>query len=89
MSVKASISISEQQDAFARDLVAQGRFPSVSAVVQQGLEMMRTASAKDEAELAVLQAFFEDRSQGQFQTLKEAKASAASMIARKRAQSNL
>ncbi len=89
MSVKASISISEQQDAFARDLVAQGRFPSVSAVVQQGLEMMRTASAKDEAELAVLQAFFKDRSQGQFQTVNEAKASASSMIARKRAQSNL
>jgi hypothetical protein len=31
MSVKASVSLSEQQDAFARELVRQGRYASLSA----------------------------------------------------------
>ena len=47
MSVKASVSISEQQEAFARDLVAQGRYASLSAVVQRGIELLREeASAR-------------------------------------------
>ena len=33
MSVKASVSISEQQEAFARGLVGDGRYASLSAVV--------------------------------------------------------
>ena len=37
MSVKASISLTETQEAFARELVAQGRYSSLSAVLQQGL----------------------------------------------------
>jgi len=36
MSVKASVSITEQQDDFARHLVAEGQYSSVSAVVQRG-----------------------------------------------------
>ena len=36
MSVKASISLTEAQEAFARELVADGRYPSRSAVLQQG-----------------------------------------------------
>ena len=35
MSVKASVSMSENQDAFVKSLVAQGRYASASAVVQQ------------------------------------------------------
>ena len=41
MSVKASVSLTEQQDAFARDQVRQGRYASLSAVVQRGLELLR------------------------------------------------
>ncbi|TRD15662.1 ribbon-helix-helix domain-containing protein [Palleronia caenipelagi] len=41
MSVKASVSLSEQQDSFARALVADGKYASVSAVVQRGLELLR------------------------------------------------
>ena len=36
MSVEASVSISEAQEAYAHDLVAQGRYATLSAVVQQG-----------------------------------------------------
>jgi antitoxin ParD1/3/4 len=36
MSVKASILLTEAQEAFTRALVADGRYPSRSAVLQQG-----------------------------------------------------
>ena len=49
MSVKASVSISEAQEAYARDLVAQGRYATLSAVVQQGLELLREQSQATDA----------------------------------------
>ena len=39
MTVKSSISLTDEQDAFARQLVEKGRFPSVSAALQQGVEL--------------------------------------------------
>lgn len=41
MSVKSSISLTDQQDAFARSLVESGRYSSMSSVLQQGLELLR------------------------------------------------
>ena len=41
MTVKSSISLTDAQDAFVRRLVAEGRYSSVSAVLQQGLELLR------------------------------------------------
>ncbi|MEL6887585.1 MAG: type II toxin-antitoxin system ParD family antitoxin, partial [Pseudomonadota bacterium] len=46
MSVKASVSITDKQDAFARQLVADGQYASVSAVVQRGLELVRSFSER-------------------------------------------
>lgn len=51
MSVKASVSITDQQDKFARSLVAEGRYSSLSAVVQRGLELVRSECEREEAEL--------------------------------------
>lgn len=50
MSVKSSISLSESQDAFARDLVASGRYPSMSAVLQQGLELLKERAEREALE---------------------------------------
>ena len=50
MSVKSSISLSDQQDAFARSLVEHGRFSSVSAVIQSGLELLRQKTEAEDAE---------------------------------------
>lgn len=61
MSVKASVSISDQQDAFARDLVADGQYASLSAVVQRGLELLRAEKEREAAELAALRGFFAER----------------------------
>lgn len=41
MTVKISISLTDQQAAYARKQVEEGRFPSTSAVIQQALEAKR------------------------------------------------
>jgi antitoxin ParD1/3/4 len=48
MTVKSSISLTDEQHAFARTLVDAGRFPSVSAVLQQGVDLLRR-QMEDEA----------------------------------------
>lgn len=84
MSLKASVSITEQQDDFARGLVSQGQYASLSAVVQRGLELLRTQAEREEAELAALRSFFEERSGGPFISAKDGRARTEAMIAEKR-----
>ncbi|MEO0670367.1 MAG: type II toxin-antitoxin system ParD family antitoxin [Pseudomonadota bacterium] len=83
MSVKASVSITDQQDAFARQLVADGQYASVSAVVQRGLELVRTEKEREAAELAALRAFFAGRAEGTFVTAEEGRRRTEDMIAAK------
>ena len=51
MTVKSSISLTDEQHAFARELVSAGRYPSISAVVAQGIELLK---ARTEAALALV-----------------------------------
>ncbi|MBE9638707.1 ribbon-helix-helix domain-containing protein [Salipiger mangrovisoli] len=80
MSVKSSISLTEAQDAYVRSLVRDGRFPSVSAALQHGLELMRQESDQAEA----LRRLLDERRGGTFVTLTEGRDAAEAMIARKR-----
>ncbi|WP_339864926.1 type II toxin-antitoxin system ParD family antitoxin [Paremcibacter congregatus] len=66
MTVKSSISLTDSQDAFARTLVAQGRYPSVSAVFQQGLELLRLKTEGEELEVAALRKLLGARREGKF-----------------------
>jgi len=66
MTVKSSISLTDQQDAFARELVRQGRYPSVSAVVRQGLELLRQQTEAQEAETEALRTLLARRRAGTF-----------------------
>jgi len=86
MSVKSSVSMSEQQDAFVRGLVAEGRYSSVSAVVQQGLDLLQKQEDSHEAELEALRAFFRKRAEGPFLTEEESRESVRKMIEEKRKQ---
>ncbi len=81
LSVKASISLTESQDAYARNLVAQGHYASLSAVLQHGLELMRQQSQNADA----LRELLDQRRNGTFVTLEEGKKRTEDMIARKRA----
>ncbi len=89
MSVKASISLTETQDAFARDLVGQGRYPSLSAVLQQGLELLREQTEAKDLETEALRALIMERSDGPFVDMSESRARTRAMLAGKKAQHGL
>lgn len=89
MSVKSSISLSDQQDAFARSLVEQGRFSSLSAVVQNGLDLLRQKAEAEEVEIASLKALLEERQNGSFISPPEMQNRVSAMIVRKRRESRV
>ena len=89
MSVKASVSISKQQEAFARALVGSGRYASLSAVVQRGLELLREEVETKDAELAALRALLGERAEGEFDSAAEGRERTEAMIAAKRAAHDL
>ena len=84
MSVKSSISLSDQQDAFARSLVDQGRYSSVSAVIQNGLDLLRQRTEAQEIETAALKAVLAGRLQGDFVTEAVMEGRVAAMMDEKR-----
>lgn len=84
MSIKASVSISEKQEAFARGLVGDGRYASLSAVVQRGLDLLREEIEAKEAERVALQALMRERADGPFVTLDEGRRDTEAMLAAKR-----
>jgi antitoxin ParD1/3/4 len=85
MVVKASVSISDQQDFFARKLVEDGRFASLSAVVQRGLELVREETDLKDAELAALKGLLVERSAGEFVSIDDGRLRTEAMIAAKKA----
>ncbi|WP_306250365.1 type II toxin-antitoxin system ParD family antitoxin [Parvularcula sp. IMCC14364] len=87
MSIKASVSITEEQDSFARDLVTQGQFPSVSAVIQHGIELMRAKVEMENLEREALRSLLTRRQQGAFIDGEEME-SVISRLAQKRRQHN-
>jgi len=89
MAVKASVSISEQQDEYARRLVDEGRYSSLSAVVQRGLELVREETELKDAELAALKALIAERMGGEFVGLEEGRERTRALMAAKRARHGL
>lgn len=89
MSVKASVSLTESQDAFVRNLVAEGRFSSVSAAIQHGLEMLRDETEAKRLHTEALKALLADRRAGKFVGLEEARRRTLDMIDRKKAEYGL
>lgn len=66
MTVKSSISLPDDQHAFAKSLVEEGRFASVSAVVQHGIDLLRQREADAQVDRAALRALLEARAAGNF-----------------------
>lgn len=64
--IKSSVSLREDQHAFAKALVDAGRFPSLSAVLQQGLDLLQQQDADIQADRAALQALLQQRVNGSF-----------------------
>jgi antitoxin ParD1/3/4 len=84
MSVKASVSFTAAQADFARGLVEAGRYPSLSAVVQRGLELLRADTEAREAELAALRGLLAARAGDETVGVGEGRGTTEAMIAAKR-----
>ena len=84
MTVKSSISLTDEQHAFARALVEAGRYTSVSAVLQQGVDMLRQRMDAEEAETAALRALLARRRDGEFVGAEEMDVRLKAMVADKR-----
>ena len=84
MTVKSSVSLTDEQHAFARALVQGGRYASVSAVVQRGVEMLRQLTEREEAETAALRVLLGRRRDGDFINADQMEARIDEMVARKR-----
>ena len=84
MAVKSSISLTDEQHAFARALVEAGRYSSVSAVLQQGVELLRRRMDAEELETAALRELLSRRRDGEVVSAERMDTLLGSMIAGKR-----
>jgi antitoxin ParD1/3/4 len=84
MTAKTSISLTDDQEAYARSLVESGQYPSLSAVLQRGLEMLRRDSELHDAELQALRTLINQRRTGAFVDLDMGEAETRAMIKHKR-----
>ena len=84
MTVKFSISLTDDQHSFAKTLVDAGRFPSVSAVLQQGVELLRQQLESEALERAALTRTLKQRGAGRFVSGSRMDDRLARMLTRKR-----
>jgi antitoxin ParD1/3/4 len=87
MTAKTSISLTDDQEAYARSLVESGQYPSLSAVLQRGLEMLRRDSEMQDAELQALRSLIDQRRAGPFVDIDVGEAETRAMVTRKRRKS--
>ena len=84
MTVKSSISLTDDQHSFAKALVDSGRFPSVSAVLQQGIELLREKVEDEALERAALAELLGKRRSGLFLPAARMDTRLSRMMAKKR-----
>ena len=84
VTVKSSISLTDEQHAFARALVEAGRYASLSAVLQQGIDLLRQRVDAEELETAALRELLSRRRSGVFVGADAMDARLAGMVADKR-----
>lgn len=78
------MSLTDEQYAFAKALVEAGRFSSVSAVLQQGVDLLRQRMESEELETEALKVLLDRRRRGPFLTGSELDARIGALIADKR-----
>ncbi len=80
MVVKSSVSLREDQHAYAKALVDAGRFSSVSAVLQQGLDLLQQQDSDIQADRAALQVLLQQRANGSFVSADQLRARLAAQL---------
>ena len=71
MTVKTSISLTDEQEAYARSLVECGRYSCLSAVLQHGLDMLRRDNESHASKIQALQELIDRRRAGPFVPLED------------------
>ena len=66
VTVKSSISLTDEQHTFAKALVEAGRYSSLSAVLQQSVDLLRQRMDAEELETAALRELLSRRRKGAF-----------------------
>ena len=89
MTVKSSISLTDEQQAFARELVSAGRYPSVSAVVARGIELLKARLDSESMEIEALRLLLEERRSGVFVSSDTMGKRLTAMVERKRRDAGL
>ena len=84
MTVKSSVSLTDEQHAFAKALVEAGRYSSLSAVLQQGVNLLQQRMDAEEIETAALRELLTRRRQGEFVDAQGMDARLAGLLADKR-----
>ncbi len=84
ITVKSSISLTDEQHGFAKELVEAGRYSSVSAVLQQGIDLLRQRMQDEDLQRAALKALLDQRAGRAFVSGAQMDKSIARMIAEKR-----
>ena len=84
MTVKSSVSLTNEQHAFARTLVEAGRYASLSAVLQRGVDLLRQRVDAEELETAALRELLARRREGEYVGEGQMDTRLAEMIADKR-----
>ena len=84
MAVKSSISLADEQHSFAKELVEAGRYSSVSAVLHQGIDLLRQRMQDEDLQRAALKALLDQRAAGAFVSSAQMDKSIARMISEKR-----
>lgn len=73
MTMKSSISLTDAQYEFAKTLVREGRYASVSSVLQHGVELLRKQEEDAALERAALKQLLTERAEGPFVPLSDAR----------------
>ena len=82
--MKSSISLTDEQHSYAKELVKAGRNSSVSAVMQQGIDLLRQRMQDDDMERTALKAVLDQRATGAFVGGAQMDKNIARMITEKR-----
>lgn len=84
MTVKSSISLTDEQHAFTKALVDSGRYASVSAVIRQGIDLLKQRTDIEDLEHRALREVLARRRAGEFVSADAMDDRLARMIADKR-----
>ena len=84
MRVRSAVPLTTEQHAFAEELVRSGRYASVSAVIQQGIDLLKQHMEDEDLERKVVRQLLCRRQSGNFVGADEMDARLNKMISDKR-----